>query len=73
MLAEMRSHEEGFFHFAKRMSLKHYEHFKSHKLSAERQQLFSKTANGSLRSQLDIEASDEVNFDEFLNQYFEEG
>ena len=70
MLAEMRSHDEGFFHYAKRMSLQHYEHFKAHKVSVERQQLFEQTAAQSLQKQVEIESSDTMNFDEFLCQYF---
>jgi glutamate--cysteine ligase len=73
MLAEMRSHNEGFFHFAKRMSLQHYEYFKSHKLSVERQQLFEQAAKQSLQKQYEIESSDTINFDEFLQQYFTHG
>lgn len=73
MLADMTSHDEGFFHYAKRMSLQHYEHFKSRKLSIERQQLFEKTAEQSLQKQGDIESSDTINFDEFLQQYFSQG
>lgn len=73
MLAEMRDNDEGFFHYAKRMSLKHYEHFKSHKVSPERQELFEQAAIQSLRQQLEIEVSDTMNFDEYLHQYFSQG
>jgi glutamate--cysteine ligase len=73
MLAEMRSHNEGFFHFAKRMSLKHYDYFKSRKLSAERQHLFEDAATQSQQKQVEIESSDTMDFDEFLQQYFTQG
>lgn len=73
MLAEMRSHNEGFFHYAKRMSSQHYEYFKSRKLSTQRQHLFEKAVAQSLQKQCEIESSDTVNFDEFLQQYFTQG
>ena len=73
MLADMRNHNEGFFHFAKRMSLQHFEYFKSRKLSLERQHLFEQAAEQSLKKQHAIEVSDTINFDEFLQQYFIQG
>ena len=73
MLAEMRSHNEGFFHYAKRMSLQYFEYYKSRKLSAERQQLLEQAAIQSLQKQREIESADTMNFDEFLQQYFKQG
>jgi glutamate--cysteine ligase len=73
MLVEMTGNNEGFFHYAKRMSLQHYEHFKTRKLSPERLALFEQVAEQSLQKQHDIESSDEVDFDEFLQQYFSQG
>jgi len=73
MLADMTSHHEGFFHYAKRMSSQHYEHFKSRKISRERQHLFEQAAVQSLQKQYEIESSDTINFDEFLQQYFSQG
>ena len=70
MLAEMSEHEEGFFHFAKRKSLKYLEYFKSRELSAERQQFFEDLSKKSLAQQLEIERSDALNFDEYLQEYF---
>lgn len=70
MLAEMRSHKEGFFHFAQRHSLQYLEYFKSRKLSLERQRFFESLSRESLARQLEIERSDSLNFDEYLQQYF---
>ncbi len=70
MLEEMREHEEGFFGFAQRKSLKYLDYFKSRELSAERQQFFDSLTSESLAKQLKIERSDSLSFDEYLQQYF---
>ncbi|MCK5001944.1 MAG: glutamate--cysteine ligase [Gammaproteobacteria bacterium] len=70
MLEEMREHEEGFFHFAQRKSLKYLDYFKSRELSVERQQFFETLSRDSLAEQLLIENFDSLNFDEYLQQYF---
>jgi glutamate--cysteine ligase len=70
MLNEMRNRNEGFFHYARRMSLQHIEHFRSQQLSKEREQLFEQAAKDSLIKQKQIEFADEVDFDEYLHQYF---
>ena len=70
MLNEMRSNGEGFFHFARRMSVKHYGHFKSLVLSEERMQQFTRAADESIEQQRRIEADDAIDFDEFLRRYF---
>lgn len=70
MLEEMREHEEGFYTFAQRKSLKYLEYFKSRDLSPERQQFFEAMSRESLTKQLQIEKSDTLNFDEYLKHYF---
>ena len=70
MLKEMIEHKEGFFHFAQRKSLSYLDYFKSRKLSAERQQFFEALSKKSLMQQLEIENSDSLSFDEYLQQYF---
>ena len=70
MLKEMSEHDEGFFHFAQRKSLKYLDYFKSRELSAECQQFFETLSQESLVQQLEIESSDVLNFDEYLQQYF---
>ena len=72
MLAEMRKHDEGFFHYAKRMSMQHYRHFSASRLTPERQQLFKQAAEESWQKQSQIESSDTIDFDEFLRQYFDQ-
>ena len=70
MLNEMRENSEGFFHFARRMSLGHHNHFNSLALSEDRKHLFEQAANESIAQQLRIEAEDTADFDEFLRRYF---
>ncbi|MGD2053371.1 MAG: glutamate--cysteine ligase [Gammaproteobacteria bacterium] len=70
MLSQMRENKEGFFDFAKRMSMKHYKYFNSLTLSAERIQLFEQAARESVAQQHKIESEDTVDFDEYLRQYF---
>jgi glutamate--cysteine ligase len=70
MLAQMRERGEGFFHFAQRMSKQHQRYFNEQDHSLEDQHLLEQEAADSWRRQREIEASDQVSFDEFLNDYF---
>jgi glutamate--cysteine ligase len=70
MLAEMRSNKEGFFQFAQRVSEAHRDHFLSRPLPAESRDLFERLREESLRRQAEIEAGDDMGFDEFLERYF---
>ncbi|MCU7812747.1 MAG: glutamate--cysteine ligase, partial [Candidatus Thiodiazotropha sp. (ex Notomyrtea botanica)] len=70
MLAEMRERGEGFYHFAQRKSQEHHQYFMRHEHSMEDQQLLAHEATDSWRRQRDIEASDKVSFDAFLDSYF---
>lgn len=70
MLNEMRENNEGFFHFAKRMSLEHHNYFNTLTLAEDRKHLFEQAANDSIALQLGIEADDTTDFDEYLRRYF---
>ena len=70
ILSDMRNNDEGFFHFARRMSLKHHEYFNSIKLDPARKILFEDVARYSIEQQHQIESEDKLSFEEFLNQYF---
>jgi len=72
MLASMREYDEGFFHYAQRMSEHHYQYYKNHALSEDKIQLFEKTARESLEKQKLIESQDSISFDEYLENYFNE-
>jgi len=70
MLADMRESEQGFFHFAQRMSMHHYQYYKTHELSAEKILSFEKSACDSVSKQKQIEKDDDIGFDEYLQNYF---
>ncbi|HEC17388.1 MAG TPA: glutamate--cysteine ligase [Sedimenticola sp.] len=70
ILAEMRRRGEGFFHFARRISLEHKDYFDGLGLHRERRAFFEREAAASLERQAAIEASDTLSFDEFLEKYF---
>jgi glutamate--cysteine ligase len=70
MLTEMRERGEGFYHFAKRKSLEHYDYFMQQDHSSEDQDLLQCEATDSWRRQREMEASDKQTFDEFLRDYF---
>ena len=70
MLAEMRENGEGFFHFAQRKSQQHKNYFSEWKLSRERQRLFEEEAVNSIDQQVAMESNDQMEFDLFLDDYF---
>ena len=70
MLAEMRSNRESFFEHAWRISSEHRDYFKSLTLRPEREALFLRLSDESLERQREIEAGDDLSFDEFLARYF---
>jgi glutamate--cysteine ligase len=70
MLEEMRAKGEGFFHFAQRMSQQHQAYFSEWELSQERQQLFEAEAVSSIEQQAAMESGDQIGFDDFLKDYF---
>ena len=72
MLTEMRENNEGFYHFAKRMSESHNQYFSQLKLSQERNQFFEEAALKSIIKQKQIEDSDTLSLDEYLQAYFEQ-
>jgi glutamate--cysteine ligase len=72
MLAEMKENDEGFFHHAQRQSKHHYQYYKTHALAEEKIRFFEKLAAESLQKQKQIEADDNISFDEYLQNYFSE-
>ena len=70
MLSEMRENREGFFVYAQRISDAHREHFEHQPLSPGRQALFERMAAESIRRQREMEAADDLSFDQFLDRYF---
>ena len=72
MLAEMRENDEGFFHHAQRMSMHHNQYYKNHALPEDKVQFFERMAGESLAQQKQIESEDNIDFDEYLENYFSE-
>lgn len=70
VLREMNDDGEGYFHFAKRLSLQHRQHFLDLVLNQEQSQLFEQSVVQSLIDQRSLEASETQSFDEFLAWYF---
>ncbi|HSS64005.1 MAG TPA: glutamate--cysteine ligase [Gammaproteobacteria bacterium] len=70
VLEEMRRHNESFFEFAMRVSNAHRAHFESRAMSREKLAIFEQEAKRSLRLQKEIEAADNISFDEYLRRYF---
>ncbi|MCW9047937.1 MAG: glutamate--cysteine ligase [Gammaproteobacteria bacterium] len=72
MLNEMRDKKEGFYHFAKRMSEKHNRYFTGLNLTAERNKFFDDATKKSIEKQKEIEASDTLSLDDYLQAYFKQ-
>jgi glutamate--cysteine ligase len=73
VLADMRTDGIGFFHFAMKRARGHKEYFEALAcLDSERHALYANEAAESLARQAEIEASDTMDFDEYLAQYFSE-
>ena len=70
MLAEMRERGEGFYGFARRLSMAHHRYFSERALAPERVAEFERMAERSRAEQAAIEAADEQDFDSFLADYF---
>lgn len=72
ILAEMIENKEDFFEFSLRLSKQHQAWFADRPLGAEKQAEFEAKAGLSIQRQLEIEQADEVPFEQFLQNYFEQ-
>lgn len=70
MLAEMRMNGEGFYAFARRLSLEHQQAFATRRLDADSLAELERVAGLSLEQQALIEAEDQGDLDSFLARYF---
>lgn len=74
ILAELRQHGSSFFDFAFSVAESHRDYFASiTPLPDERREALEREARESLDRQREVEAADELGFDEFLERYFENG
>lgn len=72
VLDELRQGRESFGEYGVRISSEHARTLKSRALSPERAEEFARQSAQSLQEQAQIEASDNLSFDEFLRRYFEQ-
>ncbi len=72
ILSDMRSQQHSFFSFAMQQSQQHGDYFRQQPLTAEQQQEFVAKAQQSLQQQAAIEAADNISFDEYLAQYYQQ-
>lgn len=70
VLEEMKQRNESFFEFAMRASNTHRSYFETRPMSREKLAIFEEEAKRSLRLQKEIEAADNIGFDEYLRRYF---
>ncbi|MGB5427848.1 MAG: glutamate--cysteine ligase, partial [Gammaproteobacteria bacterium] len=70
VLAAMRKHGEGYFHFAKRMSKQHQRYFLALEEDAAQFKVFSETVRQSLQQQRALEDANHESFDDYLKNYF---
>jgi glutamate--cysteine ligase len=70
MLEDMRERKESFYHHAKRMSHHHYQYYKNTILPDEKVTFFTNMANESIQKKLQIESEDDISFDGYLENYF---
>lgn len=70
MLAEMRGQNEGFFHFALRMSQQHQAYFQKLPLNPTRESEFIQQAKQSWERQRELETTEKEPFAVYLQRYF---
>jgi len=70
VLAGMRENEEGYFHFAKRMSRQHRQYFLDLDYDPAQFDGYEETVKQSLQKQRAMEAGNGESFDDFLQNYF---
>lgn len=72
-LAEMRDSKETFCAYASRLSRTHRDRLRAHKIDPEFEARLREIALESHERQSEIEAADDIGFDEFLRRYFAQG
>ncbi len=70
VLAAMHEHDEGYFHFAQRMSKQHQQYFLTLEENAPQFKIFTETVRQSLQQQRALEDANHESFDDYLKNYF---
>lgn len=73
VLAELRERGEEFVQFALRVSREHAQAFRNRALPDEVRERFAAEARESLEAQRQIEAGDDLSFEDYLARYFAQG
>lgn len=68
--SELEKHQQPFFAYAMTLAKKHTEYFKSRPLDKSDHDALANIANTSLTKQQEIESSDTMDFESFLEDYF---
>jgi glutamate--cysteine ligase len=72
IVEEMRTTEESFFDFARRMSQGHRNYFHDLAIAPEIEKKFRAEAVKSAERQAEIEKADDISFDEYLRRYYQD-
>jgi len=70
VLADMKQHNEGFFHFSKRWSEQHLGYFEKMTLPPSFNEQFQNLSITSIQQQAAVELKETQSFDDFLSCYF---
>ena len=71
VLSDIMNHDGSYYQFAKRKSEEHRDYFLARKLDPEINKKMERMAKESLQQQAQLEAEDTLDFDTFLQHYFE--
>ena len=71
VLTELKS-GKSFFTFAQEQAKQQQDYFEKNPLPASQQQQFEQESQESLKRQADIEATEQIPFDQYLDQYFQQ-
>ena len=72
VLEDIMNIDGSYYNFAKRKSEEHRDYFLKRKLSKETEQKFELEAKKSLQKQSDLEENESLDFDTFLQKYFDD-
>ena len=70
MLDDMRQDSESFHRFSERMSRQHSHYYKNLQLSTEQEQFHQQEVKASRKRQKEMEAADNISFEQYLADYF---
>jgi len=71
VLDDIMNRDGSYYHFAKRKSEEHRDYFLKRELDAETQKKIERVAQQSLQQQAEVEAQNGLDFDTFLQKYFD--